>query len=106
MDDQIACPFEDLVLLIAWIEDHRREKARWQHSQYRVLLHEDSHFWVSIETKCLKSTAASLPIPLVIEANKGVNVEMNNFLNSLFICTILLLFVFSGTGLKTHVLFD
>ena len=33
-----VCPRDDLVPLMAWMEDREREKARWQCNQQRVLL--------------------------------------------------------------------
>ena len=34
----MACPRDDLAPLMAWMEERRREKTRWQRSQRKMLL--------------------------------------------------------------------
>ena len=38
VDILMACPHDDLAPLMAWMEERRRENARRQRSQHRVLL--------------------------------------------------------------------
>ena len=36
MGISMACPHDDLAPLMAWMEERRKENARWQRSQHRV----------------------------------------------------------------------
>ena len=40
-----------------------------------MLIYEDSHFWASIVSRCLKNTVAFLSIPPVAERSNWVKVE-------------------------------
>ena len=51
--DLAAWPWEDLAPLIAWMAERRRENVKRHLSQHRVLLYGKSHFWASMDDRCL-----------------------------------------------------